>query len=430
MNTSGKKLGLFMCTAIVAGNMMGSGIALLPSSLASLGSITIFSWILAIIGALSLAFVYARLSAINPQEGGPIAYAEEVSPILGYQTGVLYFHANWVGNLAIAVAGVTYLSVFIPELTHPIPGGLVTIAIMWLFAVINTLGASWVGRLTSLGVVLLLIPVVLTGTVGWFWFKPQLFLANWNAANVSDSHALVSGVLLCLWSFIGVESASTDASLVKNPNRTIPLATLGGASIAALVYVASCTAISGMFPASQVAHSGAPFALASAHLFGQWTAPVVSAITAFACLTSLGSWMMLVAQAGARGAHNGTLPKSFGHLNHKGLPVKGIWLTTLMMTLLMMVFMIFSSSSQAVFSDIISIAVLLTILPYFYSCLNLIHRVELSHSKRRLVQLFACLMACLFCFAALLGAKDLILAASVIVSLIAMIFFEKKPIKE
>ena len=90
----------------------------------------------------------------------------------------------------------------------------------------------------------------------------------------------------------------------------------------------------------------------------------------------------------------------------------------------MIVFMFFSSSAQEIFSDIISIAVLLTILPYFYSSLNLIHIVELRN--KAVFQLVACGFACLFCFAALAGAKDVILAAAVIVSLVCLVFYEKK----
>ena len=102
--TDVKKIGVVSATGIVAGNMMGSGVALLPSSLASVGSIVIFAWVIAIIGAMSLAWVFARLGTDNPQSGGPVAYAGEVSPILGYQSGVLYYHSNWIGNLSIAVA--------------------------------------------------------------------------------------------------------------------------------------------------------------------------------------------------------------------------------------------------------------------------------------------------------------------------------------
>lgn len=60
--SSAKKIGLFACTGVVAGNMMGSGIALLPANLASIGGIAIWGWIISIIGAMSLAYVYARLA--------------------------------------------------------------------------------------------------------------------------------------------------------------------------------------------------------------------------------------------------------------------------------------------------------------------------------------------------------------------------------
>jgi cadaverine:lysine antiporter len=86
--SSAKKIGLFACTGVVAGNMMGSGIALLPANLASIGGIAIWGWVISIIGAMSLAYVYARLATKNPQQGGPIAYAGEISPAFGFQTGV------------------------------------------------------------------------------------------------------------------------------------------------------------------------------------------------------------------------------------------------------------------------------------------------------------------------------------------------------
>ena len=75
---------------------------------------------------MGLAFVFARLATKNPQEGGPIAYAGEISPVFGFQTGVLYYHANWIGNLAIAITGVSYLSVFFPILNSPIPAAAAT----------------------------------------------------------------------------------------------------------------------------------------------------------------------------------------------------------------------------------------------------------------------------------------------------------------
>ncbi|MGL4599972.1 MAG: cadaverine/lysine antiporter, partial [Plesiomonas sp.] len=53
--SSTKKIGLLACTGVVAGNMMGSGIALLPANLAGIGSISIWGWVISLIGAMSLA---------------------------------------------------------------------------------------------------------------------------------------------------------------------------------------------------------------------------------------------------------------------------------------------------------------------------------------------------------------------------------------
>ncbi len=96
--SSAKKIGLFACTGVVAGNMMGAGLHYYLRTPASIGGIAIWGWVISIIGAMSLAYVYARLATKNPQQGGPIAYAGEISPAFGFQTGVLYYHANWIGN--------------------------------------------------------------------------------------------------------------------------------------------------------------------------------------------------------------------------------------------------------------------------------------------------------------------------------------------
>ena len=192
------KLGLIVCIGIVAGNMI-EGIALLPANLASIGSISLIGWIIVVIGAMSLAYVYARLSTVNPQSGGPVAYAGEISPAFGYQTGVLYYHANWIGNLAIAITAVSYLSVFFPILNHPIPAGIACVAVVWFFTILNFFGGSMIGKVTTFGVIALLIPVVGTATFGWFWFDPQLYMDNWNVSGTTDLDATCRSVLLCLW---------------------------------------------------------------------------------------------------------------------------------------------------------------------------------------------------------------------------------------
>ncbi|EPN5710673.1 cadaverine/lysine antiporter, partial [Shigella flexneri] len=342
--SSAKKIGLFACTGVVAGNMMGSGIALLPANLASIGGIAIWGWIISIIGAMSLAYVYARLATKNPQQGGPIAYAGEISPAFGFQTGVLYYHANWIGNLAIGITAVSYLSTFFPVLNDPVPAGIACIAIVWVFTFVNMLGGTWVSRLTTIGLVLVLIPVVMTAIVGWHWFDAATYAANWNTADTTDGHAIIKSILLCQWAFVGVESAAVSTGMVKNPKRTVPLATMLGTGLAGIVYIAATQVLSGMYPSSVMAASGAPFAISASTILGNWAAPLVSAFTAFACLTSLGSWMMLVGQAGVRAANDGNFPKVYGEVDSNGIPKKGLLLAAVKMTALMILITLMNSA--------------------------------------------------------------------------------------
>lgn len=426
------KMGLFACTAVVAGNMMGSGIALLPANLAAIGSISIYGWAIALIGSLALAYVFSRLGMEDPQEGGPIAYAGEVSPILGYQSGLLYYHANWIGNLAIAITGVDYLSVFFPVLQDPIYASLASLGFIWIFTGINILGANWIGRLVTVGVVLLLIPVVITGTLGWMFFDAAVYSQNWIVGNHSAESAVSAAVILCIWSFIGVESASVNSGVVKDPKRTIPLSTMIGTCVAGAVYILSCTAIAGMFPAKQMAASGAPFSMAMGHIcqglpFAAWVPKIVSAVTAFACLASLGSWMMLVSQAGLRASKDGTLPAIFGRQNKKGMPVAGLVLASVMMSALIIVLALASKggNTQTLFGNITKIAVLLTLPPYFYSALNLLRRHGFR-DRKAVLQITCSMLACAFCIVAFSGAVKVALMGCIALMLGTFIFYVAK----
>ncbi|WP_031482451.1 amino acid permease [Maridesulfovibrio frigidus] len=427
-----KKMGVIACTAVVAGNMMGSGIALLPANLAAIGSISVIGWGIALVGALALAYVFSRLGMEDPQEGGPIAYAGEVAPILGYQSGLLYYHANWIGNIAIAITGVDYLSTFFPALQNPIYSGITSIALIWFFTGINILGADWIGRLVSVGVVLLLIPVIITGTAGWAYFDMAQFNSNWLMEGHTPDSAILAAIILCIWSFIGVESASVNTAIVKNPKRTIPISTMVGTALAGGVYILSCTAISGMFPAKVMAASGAPFSLAMGHIcaslpFAAYVPKLVSAVTAFACLASLGSWMMLVSQAGCRASNDGTLPKAFGVRNSHGVPVMGLVFSSIMMSVLLVILMFMSKggNTQSLFGNIASIAVLLTLPPYFYSALNLLRRYGFK-AKRAWLQICSAIIACGFCLVALSGAAKSALIGCMIVMLCTFIFYVGK----
>ena len=113
-----RSMGLWMATALVVGNMIGSGMFLLPASLAgTAGPVSILAWLFTGAGAILLALVFAGLGRQMPRTGGPYAYARRAfGNFIGFQTAWGYWIGVWAGNAAIAVAFVAYAAVFWPEL--------------------------------------------------------------------------------------------------------------------------------------------------------------------------------------------------------------------------------------------------------------------------------------------------------------------------
>jgi APA family basic amino acid/polyamine antiporter len=71
-------MGLWMATALVVGNMIGSGVFLLPASMAdAAGPVSIFGWVFTGAGAILLAYVFANLGRAYPRTGGPYAYVRK-----------------------------------------------------------------------------------------------------------------------------------------------------------------------------------------------------------------------------------------------------------------------------------------------------------------------------------------------------------------
>ena len=72
------KIGTLRATALVAGNMIGSGILLAPALLAPYGTMSLIGWVLTTIGALALALVFSKLAIWIPNSGGPYTYVKHV----------------------------------------------------------------------------------------------------------------------------------------------------------------------------------------------------------------------------------------------------------------------------------------------------------------------------------------------------------------
>ncbi|MBD2811698.1 arginine/agmatine antiporter [Xenorhabdus sp. Vera] len=419
-----KKVGLIPVTLMVAGNIMGSGVFLLPASLAATGGIAILGWLVTIIGAVGLSIVYAKISSLDDSPGGSYAYARRAfGPFLGYQTNVLYWLACWIGNIAMVVIGVGYLSYFFPILKDPIVLTITCIAILWIFVFLNIIGPHVITRVQAVATTLALIPIVATAVLGWFWFNGKTYMDAWNVSGLNTFGAIQSILNVTLWSFIGVESASVAAGVVKDPKRNVPIATIGGVLIAAVCYVLSSSVIMGMIPNAALKISSSPFGDAARLALGDTAGAIVAFCAAAGCLGSLGGWTLLAGQTAKAAADDGLFPAIFAKVNKAGTPVAGL----LILGVLMTIFQLSSMSPNAAkeFGLVSSVSVIFTLIPYLYTCaaLLLIGHGHLGQEKGRYTAII--FIAFMYCIWAVLGtgAKEVVWTLVVMMIITAMYTF-------
>ncbi len=361
-----KSLGFWTLTALVAGNMIGSGIFMLPASLAAFGSIGIFAWIITAIGTMILAIVFARLSRLLPRTGGPYAYCKEAyGDFIGFQVAYNYWIALWVGNAAIVVSLVSYLGVLWPELnTNSWLSLWVSLAIIWLITFINVVGLKQAGRMQIITTILKLIPLLVIAIVGLFFINKHNLL-EFNISGKSNFSALTGAATLTMWAFIGFESATVPAEYVINPRKNIPRATIVGTSIAAIVYILSTISVMGIVPMQQLAHSSSPFAQAAKLMFGPLANLIVAGAAVIACFGTLNGWILMQGQIPLAAAKDGLFPKHFEKISKSGSPVVGLIVSSVLITILLT--MRYGASLVDQFTLISLLATLASLIPYIYT---------------------------------------------------------------
>ncbi|HEY7194028.1 MAG TPA: putrescine-ornithine antiporter [Gemmatimonadales bacterium] len=362
--TTAKKMSLVQLTFIVAVNMMGSGIIMLPTNMAQVGAISLLSWGVTAVGSMAIAYGFAQAGIFNQRPGGMSAYAEDAYGKDGYfMVFFLYFLSLAIGNVAIAISAVGYLASFLPWLASaPIATCIGVIALLWLTTVANFGGPSVTGRIGSVTVWGVILPVGALSIIGWFWFSKGTFSAAWNPQGLSIGQGMGSSISLTLWAFLGMESAAQNSDAVENPKKNVPLACMFGTLGAAVIYILSTTVIQGIVPNEELAQSTGPFGTAYAHMFNPTIGRVVMGLAVLACLGSLLGWQFTIASTGKNAADERMFPRLFSKVNAAGAPLAGMLVLGVVQTALALSTISPSLSKQ--FSKLVNLAVVTNVIPY------------------------------------------------------------------
>ncbi|MBI5941395.1 MAG: amino acid permease [Caulobacterales bacterium] len=366
-----RRIGPLLATVLVAGNMIGSGVFLLPATLAVIGSSTIIGWIIASAGAMLLAGCFALLATLKPTPDGFVEYpAQGLHPFFGFANWFLYWLSCWVGSPAIALAVTGYLTFFFQVLSDPVIAVWTTIGVIWLMTLANVIGARTVARLGGLTLVIGLAPIAVATVLGLLAFDPAVFAAGWNVTGKPLTQAVGGSLAPIFWAFLGLESATVAAAVVRDPERNVARAALGGVGLAAVVYMAASVALMGAIPVAVLAKSPAPFADAIQILAGSTVASVIAVCALLKAAGTMGGWLLLIAEAARSGAAAGFMPRVLSSRDPARTPVRDLLLAAGMMSVV-----IASSMSPTLgkqFGVLINIAVNLSMVAYALCALALI----------------------------------------------------------
>lgn len=423
MKSTENKIGVLTLTGIVIGNTIGSGVFLIPSALARLGSLSLVSWFLTGLGALIIALVFARMSSLLPKTGGPYAYVRAgLGEAMGFQTALTYWVYAWAGNMALVIAATGYLSAFFPSLTNPINACITSIGFIWLFTVSNLLGVKTSGAISLISTILKLCPIFLLAVLGWFFFQPEYIRESVNVATpeLSSFHLITNAAAITLWAFVGVESGTVPAEFVKNPSRTIPIATIAGMLIILVVVVLSSIAIMGMIPNHLLQTSAYPFADALEMILGPWGKWLAVGGAVVSCLGCVNGWILIQGQIPMAAADDHLFLKVFSRKNKNGIPVFGVVFTSIVISL----FLIMTANPDLIaqYRLVILMATLTGLISYLYvpvSELLMYKRGEIFLSKK---SIFCAIAAMVYSFWAMIG------SGSEVLTITAMILFASMPL--
>ncbi len=360
-----KLLSLPMATALVIGNMIGSGIFLLPATMAPYGGVSALGWFFTTGGAILLALTFAWLARTRAEAGGIYAYTRlAFGDFAGFLVAWSYWISLWVTTSALAIGTVSYLSALVPALAESrVLAAGTALALLWILTGVNLHSVRSAGGVQLVTVVLKIAPLVVLAAMGLAYFEPAHFVP-FNPTDKALVPATGAAAALALWSMLGLESAAVAAGKVENPERNVARATFWGTLLAALVTAGVCIVAMGIVSPSVLAKSNAPMADVANVVWGGWSGTAIAAIGALSAFGCLNGWILLQGALPQAMARDGLFLKAAEKENARGSPVFGLLLGSALATLV-----IIANHTQTLlgmFTFLTLLATLANLVPYLF----------------------------------------------------------------
>ncbi|HKZ72894.1 MAG TPA: amino acid permease [Steroidobacteraceae bacterium] len=403
-----RALGFWMCTALVVGNIIGIGVFLMPAALAPYGINALTGWLVTVIGCVFLAYALAGLARAFPQDDGPYGYSQRA---FGDGTAFMimwsYWVATWITNATLAIGVVGYMSFLVPALAgHPLYPPLIALSLLWMFVLLNLRGVRTVGWMQVVTTVLKLLPLLAVVLLGLWQLvsEPASYTTHVPATPLSLRDAMAASTI-ALFAMLGLECATIPAARVRDPERTIPRATLAGTIITSLIYIGVCAIPMFLIPQGELAASNAPLADLLSRFIGAGSGELIAVFVIVSGLGALNGWTLVVGEVTQSLAKRGNFPRIFARENRYGAPTLAFVLCGVVASVMLL--MNYNQSLVSIFT-FLSVVVTAANLPLYLVCslavLVLWRRGQIRRVGRRGWGLFvAAALAAAYCVWAFLG---------------------------
>jgi amino acid transporter len=363
-----RDLGLFSTTAIIIGQMIGSGIYMTPQGLAELSNpkVAILAMLITGTGTMLLALVFAKLSEKMPVSGSAVVYTREAfGDLPAFIVGWSYWCGCWIGNGAIILGGLSYASYFFPAIgENGLYKFLAAVSIIWLYTIINIRGIKGAGYINLFLTVAKLLPLGLFIVIGALNFDAAN-LGTVSSPGMSGFSALPVAIAYTLWAFTGFEGGSINAGEVKHP-KIVRQSTIIGTGAVIMLYLLLVVIAAGNMPQADLAASRSPFAdIIFRATGGYWAGGFISigvCISAFGCI---GAWIISSARVAYSLGEQKLFPQIFAEVHPKyRTPHIGLIINASLMSLVM--FIGYATNQGSIYNFLVLLAVLSLLVFYAF----------------------------------------------------------------
>ncbi|MDM9628136.1 amino acid permease [Rhizobium sp. S152] len=371
MTTSpdGKSLGLAACTAIVVGNMVGSGFYLSPAAVAPYGNLAILVWLIMGAGAICLGLTFARLASLVPAVGGPYAYTRlAYGDFAGFLIAWGYWISIWTSLPVIAIAFTGVIIDLVPALGNRLAATILTLGVIWAIVLVNLRGVHAAGLFAQVTTYAKLLPFGAVAIIGLLYVDTSHF-SDFNPSGQPILKSIAALAPLTMFAYLGLESATVPAGDVRDAKHTIPRSTVLGISIAATLYVLGTIVVMGVLPREQLTHSIAPFPEAARAMWGRGGELAISIAVVVSSIGALNGWTLLMGQVPMAAARDGLFPSLFARLSSRGVPAIGMVVSACLATLLVLVQAMGGEGFAAVYRLMVGLSTMTAVVPYAFCSL-------------------------------------------------------------